>query len=93
MARRLSTRHFELLAHAGGELELAPATAADSEFLAELQDRGLLIETGPGASRLTVAGREYLRRHWNRIIRSKRKRKRGNPLNARLPGSFGTGRR
>jgi hypothetical protein len=93
MPRKLSLRHYQLMMYASGDNDVPAITNADNALLDDLLQRGLLHQRGASdVYRLTPAGYEVLKRAWNKVVNVTRKRKRGNPLDSRLPGSFGTGR-
>lgn len=92
MRRKLSLRHYQLLIYASGDTDVPAITYADDALFDDLLQRGLLHKhRATEAYRLTPAGDEVLKRAWNGLINVTRKRKRRNPLDSRLPGSFGIG--
>lgn len=93
MRRKLITRHYQLLIYASGDTDVPAITHADDPLFQDLHKRGLLRKQGAGEYRLSPEGYEVLKRAWNRVVNVTPKRKRGNPLDSRLPGSFGTGGR
>ena len=107
MARRLMARHYDLLAYFAGEHSSRAPEASEQPALTALVERGWLEPSRINAHsfRITEGGKAALAKRWLNAQRSERKstnpsgrqkkhrkRKRGNPLNGRLPGSYGSRR-